>query len=48
MDEENRLTMEQKEKRRRRRSIIRNFCLNTSAHGLPGIARSQSIWNRLF
>ncbi|CAF3337634.1 unnamed protein product [Rotaria sp. Silwood2] len=31
-----------------RRSIIREFCLNTSAHALPGIARSTSIHNRLF
>lgn len=34
--------------RRRRRSIIREFCLNTSAHGLPGIARSESVPNRIF
>lgn len=34
--------------RPRRRSIIREFCLNTSAHALPGIARSTSIHNRLF
>lgn len=33
---------------RRRRSIIREFCLNTSTHALPGIARSQSIQNRIF
>ncbi|CAF4006994.1 unnamed protein product, partial [Adineta steineri] len=26
---------------RRRRSIIRQFALTTSAHGIPGIARSQ-------
>jgi hypothetical protein len=32
----------------RRRSIIREFALNTSAHALPGIARSQSNLNRLF
>lgn len=32
----------------RRRSIIREFALNTSTHGLPGIARSQSIHNRVF
>jgi hypothetical protein len=30
------------------RSIIREFCLNTSAHGIPGIARSQSIHNTIF
>ncbi|CAF1075561.1 unnamed protein product [Adineta steineri] len=32
----------------RRRSIIREFFLNTSAHALPGIARSKSIHNRVF
>lgn len=32
----------------RRRSIVRDFSLNTSTHGLPGIARSESIHNRLF
>lgn len=31
-----------------RRSIIREFCLNTSTHALPGIARSASLPNRLF
>ena len=35
-------------RRQRRRSIIRNFALNTSTHGLPGIARSESIHNRVF
>ena len=35
-------------KRPRRRSIIREFCLNTSTHALPSIARSESIHNRLF
>ena len=35
-------------KRRRARSIINEFFLNTSTHGLPGIARSESIHNRLF
>ena len=35
-------------KRRRRRSIINEFCLNTSTHALPGIARSTSWHNRLF
>jgi hypothetical protein len=34
--------------RQRRRSIIREFALNTSTHGLPGIARSHSKHNRLF
>lgn len=29
-------------------SIIREFALNTSTHGLPGIARSESILNRIF
>ncbi|UJR14674.1 hypothetical protein I4U23_001667 [Adineta vaga] len=32
----------------RRRSIIREFGLNTSTHGVPGIARSQSIHNTIF
>ena len=32
----------------RRRSIIREFGLTTSAHGIPGIVRSKSIHNRLF
>jgi len=30
------------------RSIIKEFSLNTSTHGLPGIARSESIHNRIF
>jgi hypothetical protein len=34
--------------RARRRSIIREFALNTSTHALPGIARSQSKHNRIF
>lgn len=29
-------------------SIIREFALNTSTHGIPGIARSQSRHNRFF
>ncbi len=32
----------------RRRSIIREFSLNTSTHGIPGIARSQSMHNCIF
>lgn len=32
----------------RPRVIIRDFSLNTSTHGIPGIARSQSIHNRIF
>lgn len=32
----------------RRRSIVREFALNTSTHALPGIARSKSLHNRLF
>ena len=32
----------------RRRSIIREFSLNTSTHGIPGIARSESVPNRIF
>ena len=39
---------EPKLKLQRSRSIIREFSLNTSTHGLPGIARSQSIHNCLF
>ena len=35
-------------RRPRRRSILREFALNTSTHGIPGIARSQSRHNRLF
>lgn len=34
--------------RHRRRSIIREFSLNTSTHGLPGIARSESKHNLIF
>ena len=33
---------------RRQASIIREFSLHTSTHGIPGIARSQSIKNRMF
>ena len=29
-------------------SVIKEFSLNTSTHGLPGIARSQNIPNRIF
>lgn len=32
----------------RRRSIVRDFALTTSAHGIPGIARSRTLPNRLF
>ena len=32
----------------RARAIIREFALNTSTHGIPGIARSQSHHNRFF
>lgn len=35
-------------KARRRRSIIREFSLNTSTHGLPGMARSESKHNFAF
>lgn len=35
-------------KLRRSGSIIKEFSLNTSTHGIPGIARSQSIHNRLY
>ena len=34
--------------RQRARSIIREFALNTSTHAIPGIARSQSMANRIF
>ncbi|CAF0991743.1 unnamed protein product [Rotaria sordida] len=41
--------MEGEKKRDGRRiSIIREFALNTSTHALPGIARSESIHNRVF
>ena len=33
---------------RRRLSIIREFGLNTTSHGIPSITRSQSIPNRIF
>jgi hypothetical protein len=36
------------QKHSRRRSVIHEFCLNTSTHGLPGFARGHSIHNRLF
>ena len=32
----------------RRRSIVREFALNTSTHGLPGMARSRSKFNLAF
>ena len=32
----------------RRRSIVKEFGVNTSTHGIPGIARSRSIFNRVF
>ncbi|CAF0831478.1 unnamed protein product [Adineta ricciae] len=32
----------------RKRSIIREFGLNTSTHAIPSIARSQSLLNRIF
>ena len=31
-----------------RRDIIKDFGLNTSAHGIPGIARGESAFNRIF
>ena len=34
--------------KQRRQSIIREFALTTSTHGLPGIARSQTKHNRIF
>ena len=40
--------MEHEQKQHQSRSIIRDFCLNTSTHGLGGIARSGNIYNRLF
>ena len=33
---------------RRARSILIEFGLNTSTHGIPGVARSESIPNRIF
>ncbi|CAF4665308.1 unnamed protein product [Rotaria sp. Silwood2] len=42
------ITIESDRKQHGWRSIIREFALNTSAHGIPGIARSQSIKNRIF
>ena len=35
-------------KRRRVGSIVKEFGLNTSTHGIPGIARSESTHNRIF
>lgn len=35
-------------KRERKLSIIREFSLNTSTHGIPGIARSENKYNRIF
>lgn len=35
-------------KRQTHVSIIHEFCATTTAHGLPSIARSQSIHNRIF
>jgi len=32
----------------RRRSIIREFAINTSTNGIPSIAKSESIHNRIF
>ena len=43
-----RATPNDEKKMRRRRSIIQEFSLNTSTHGLPGIARSESVHNRVF
>ncbi|CAF3823949.1 unnamed protein product [Adineta steineri] len=42
------ITVNGKGKWRRRHSIVREFSLNTSTHGIPGIARSESIHNRVF
>lgn len=39
---------EEKKPRERRRSIIRDFSLNTSTHGIPGIARSPTRPMRIF
>lgn len=41
-------TWESDSPKARRQSIIREFALNTSTHGLPGIARSQSKHNCIF
>ena len=40
--------MEQTKKRPRRRSLIHESCLNTSAYGLSRVARSKTIFGRLF
>ncbi|CAF3833670.1 unnamed protein product [Rotaria sp. Silwood1] len=39
----NKTTIEPDRKRHEWRSIIQEFALNTSTHGIPGIARSQNI-----
>ena len=44
----NREALKPDPKYRRRVSIIKEFSLNTSTHGIPGIARSRSTPNRLF
>lgn len=41
-------TIEDSLKLSRRRSILREFSLNTSTHGIPGIARSENWLNRCF
>ncbi|CAF2728394.1 unnamed protein product [Rotaria sp. Silwood2] len=40
--------VQSKSKLSHRLSIIREFSLNTSTHALPGIARSESLHNRIF
>ncbi|CAF1563569.1 unnamed protein product, partial [Adineta steineri] len=44
----NRNALKSKLKHQRSVSILKEFSLNTSAHGIPSIARSHSIQNRLF
>ncbi|CAF0976134.1 unnamed protein product [Adineta steineri] len=44
----NREALKSKLKHQRSVSILKEFSLNTSAHGIPSIARSHTIQNRLF
>ncbi|CAF4266703.1 unnamed protein product [Adineta steineri] len=44
----NREALKSKSKHQRSVSILKEFSLNTSAHGIPSIARSHTIQNRLF
>ena len=44
----NKVSPVEQKTRPRRRSILREFCLNSSAHGLAGVVRGKSIYNRAF